>query len=49
MRFLSFLSVLIFSPYGTLSETKRDVPPHIIIIVIDDLGETEKNLKFSRL
>ena len=41
MKFLSVLLVLIFSPYGELTEKKRDVPPHIIIIVIDDLGETE--------
>ena len=32
--------VLIFSPHGELSEKNQDVPPHIIIIVIDDLGET---------
>ena len=49
MRFLSFLLVLIFSPYGELSEKKQDVPPHIIIIVIDDLGETDKKPKFCRL
>ena len=40
MKFLLFLLVLIFSPYGESSEKKRDfTPPHIIIIVIDDLGE----------
>ena len=39
MKFLPFLLFLIFSPNGVLSEKKRNVPPHIVIIVIDDLGE----------
>ena len=43
MKFLLFLLVLIFSPYGESSEKKSDdfTPPHIIIIVIDDLGEIQ--------